>query len=65
MALQLGIEMLLGGKAEAEIGHQAPAGFGTSSALVTAAGSRIDTQPMPMPSARAASHRVWMAATTE
>jgi len=38
---------------------------GTSRMAATAAGSRIDTHPMPMPSARAASQIVWIAVTAE
>ena len=38
---------------------------GRSSASSAAAGSRIDTQPSPTPSARAASQRVWIASTAE
>ena len=41
----------------------APSGMPSSEA--TAAGSKMDTQPMPSPSARAASHRFWMAQAVE
>lgn len=64
MPLELRIEMLLGRETEAQVRDEVqPAG--TSSACVTFFGSKIETQPMPIPSARAASHRVWIAATTE
>ena len=55
----------LGRVAEAKIADQPPVAGGTSRIAAIAAGSRIDTQPMPIPSARAASHSVWTAMTAE
>ncbi len=64
VALQLRIGMLLLRQAEAEIGDEPPR-RGTARISVTLHGSRIDTQPRPMPRARAASHRHCTAPTTE
>ena len=52
------------GKADAEMADEGPC-RGTSRMAATRAGSRIDTHPRPIPSARAASQSVWMALTTE
>ncbi len=57
MTHEFGIDMLLHGEADAEIGHEVP-GTGTPTISQTLSGSRIETQPTPSPWARAASQKV-------